>query len=275
MFTVADPPPQLHLLPQLLIESNDQATWASRLQRLARWARSAPVTFARIIAAEEPAVVAMTSRPWLCYTNPRTKTPRDVDDDRMYFHDGQDPRRQPTNPYADRPAAPNTQAQRQTDDGILLICRWAEQSALPNGRRMTASSMVCRWAGQPALCEEDGDPSAKGMNALRQGELEEGARIPPGRPGIGDASHFDKYPEETEAYGQTGGDRYVSRAIPETASLTIQQTMTSSLFRIPPGRPGIGDTSQFDKYPEETEAYGQTVVMDVDGCFTPATQAQR
>ncbi|KAF2874009.1 CPSF A subunit region-domain-containing protein [Massariosphaeria phaeospora] len=33
-----------------------------------------PVTFARIIAAGEPAVVAMTSRPWLCYTNPRSKT---------------------------------------------------------------------------------------------------------------------------------------------------------------------------------------------------------
>lgn len=31
-----------------------------------------PITFARVTAAGEPAVVAMTSRPWLAYTHPRT-----------------------------------------------------------------------------------------------------------------------------------------------------------------------------------------------------------
>ena len=30
--------------------------------------------------------------------------------------------------------------------------------------------------------------------------------VPPVRGGAGDASLFDKYPEETEAYGQTGDD---------------------------------------------------------------------
>jgi protein kinase A len=30
--------------------------------------------------------------------------------------------------------------------------------------------------------------------------------VPPVKPGMGDASQFDKYPEETEAYGQTGED---------------------------------------------------------------------
>lgn len=30
--------------------------------------------------------------------------------------------------------------------------------------------------------------------------------VPPVRAGVGDASQFDKYPEETEAYGQTGDD---------------------------------------------------------------------
>jgi len=33
--------------------------------------------------------------------------------------------------------------------------------------------------------------------------------VPPVRAGVGDASQFDKYPEETEAYGQTGDDPYV------------------------------------------------------------------
>ncbi|KAF2870190.1 hypothetical protein BDV95DRAFT_595733 [Massariosphaeria phaeospora] len=33
---------------------------------------------------------------------PPREAPRDFDDDRMYFHDRQDPRHQPTNPYADR-----------------------------------------------------------------------------------------------------------------------------------------------------------------------------
>ncbi|KAF2015540.1 Pkinase-domain-containing protein [Aaosphaeria arxii CBS 175.79] len=32
--------------------------------------------------------------------------------------------------------------------------------------------------------------------------------VPPVRAGVGDASQFDKYPEETEAYGQTGDDPY-------------------------------------------------------------------
>lgn len=34
--------------------------------------------------------------------------------------------------------------------------------------------------------------------------------VPPVRAGVGDASQFDKYPEETEAYGQTGDDPYVN-----------------------------------------------------------------
>ncbi|KAF2426598.1 Pkinase-domain-containing protein [Tothia fuscella] len=33
--------------------------------------------------------------------------------------------------------------------------------------------------------------------------------VPPVRAGVGDASQFDKYPEETEAYGQTGDDPHV------------------------------------------------------------------
>lgn len=33
--------------------------------------------------------------------------------------------------------------------------------------------------------------------------------VPPVRGGVGDASLFDKYPEETEAYGSSGADEYV------------------------------------------------------------------
>lgn len=33
--------------------------------------------------------------------------------------------------------------------------------------------------------------------------------VPPVRAGVGDASQFDKYPEESEAYGQGGDDPYV------------------------------------------------------------------
>lgn len=33
--------------------------------------------------------------------------------------------------------------------------------------------------------------------------------VPPIKSGAGDASLFDKYPEETEPYGQTGKDEYV------------------------------------------------------------------
>lgn len=33
--------------------------------------------------------------------------------------------------------------------------------------------------------------------------------VPPVRAGAGDASQFDKYPEETEAYGASGDDPYV------------------------------------------------------------------
>lgn len=35
--------------------------------------------------------------------------------------------------------------------------------------------------------------------------------VPPVKGGAGDASQFDKYPEETEKYGQTGKDEYVSQ----------------------------------------------------------------
>jgi len=37
--------------------------------------------------------------------------------------------------------------------------------------------------------------------------------VPPVKAGMGDASQFDKYPEETEAYGQTGDDPYVFLAV--------------------------------------------------------------
>lgn len=33
--------------------------------------------------------------------------------------------------------------------------------------------------------------------------------VPPVKAGVGDASQFDKYPEETEQYGATGPDEYV------------------------------------------------------------------
>ena len=35
--------------------------------------------------------------------------------------------------------------------------------------------------------------------------------VPPVRAGVGDASQFDKYPEETEAYGQAGDDPCVAQ----------------------------------------------------------------
>lgn len=35
--------------------------------------------------------------------------------------------------------------------------------------------------------------------------------VPPVKAGVGDASQFDKYPEETEQYGQHGHDELVSR----------------------------------------------------------------
>ena len=35
--------------------------------------------------------------------------------------------------------------------------------------------------------------------------------VPPVRAGVGDASQFDKYPEETEAYGQAGDDPCVAK----------------------------------------------------------------
>lgn len=38
--------------------------------------------------------------------------------------------------------------------------------------------------------------------------------VPPVRAGVGDASQFDKYPEETEAYGQGGDDVSVSNLPP-------------------------------------------------------------
>lgn len=44
--------------------------------------------------------------------------------------------------------------------------------------------------------------------------------VPPVRAGVGDASQFDKYPEETEAYGQTGDDSYVTQSHPVVSSLT-------------------------------------------------------
>ena len=37
--------------------------------------------------------------------------------------------------------------------------------------------------------------------------------VPPVKGGMGDASQFDKYPEETEQYGATGHDPYAARKL--------------------------------------------------------------
>ena len=45
--------------------------------------------------------------------------------------------------------------------------------------------------------------------------------VPPVRGGVGDASQFDKYPEETEKYGQKGDDPYVVSPQRSAAELTV------------------------------------------------------
>ena len=53
--------------------------------------------------------------------------------------------------------------------------------------------------------------------------------VPPVKAGVGDTSQFDKYPEETEAYGQTGHDEYVFLRLPFVLVLIQQQVRP--LFR--------------------------------------------
>ena len=51
--------------------------------------------------------------------------------------------------------------------------------------------------------------------------------VPPVQGGVGDASQFDKYPEETEKYGEKAPDPYVTWAFGESLSLTLPQTWLS------------------------------------------------
>ena len=48
--------------------------------------------------------------------------------------------------------------------------------------------------------------------------------VPPVKAGVGDASQFDKYPEETESYGQLGHDEYVQRLPRDEFITDIPQT---------------------------------------------------
>lgn len=50
--------------------------------------------------------------------------------------------------------------------------------------------------------------------------------VPPVRGGAGDASLFDKYPEETEQYGATGDDAYVPVPPPEADSFETDRLQT-------------------------------------------------
>ena len=51
--------------------------------------------------------------------------------------------------------------------------------------------------------------------------------VPPVKAGVGDASQFDKYPEETEHYGQKGHDELVPK-LPITSTPTdVMQTWPS------------------------------------------------
>lgn len=51
--------------------------------------------------------------------------------------------------------------------------------------------------------------------------------VPPVQGGVGDASQFDKYPEETEKYGEKGPDPYVLWPLGTTKILTLLQTRLS------------------------------------------------
>ncbi len=52
--------------------------------------------------------------------------------------------------------------------------------------------------------------------------------VPPVQGGVGDASQFDKYPEETEKYGEKGPDPYVHEPPVWFPSLTIVDMGTCS-----------------------------------------------
>lgn len=52
--------------------------------------------------------------------------------------------------------------------------------------------------------------------------------VPPVQGGVGDASQFDKYPEETEKYGEKGADPYVLRASSVVSLLNVVDTGTCS-----------------------------------------------
>ena len=51
--------------------------------------------------------------------------------------------------------------------------------------------------------------------------------VPPVQGGVGDSSQFDKYPEETEKYGEKAPDPYVTRLLNTTHVLTLLQTWLS------------------------------------------------
>lgn len=60
--------------------------------------------------------------------------------------------------------------------------------------------------------------------------------VPPVKGGVGDASQFDKYPEEAEAYGQMGHDEYVlskirNFAFPTSATKATRGGHTSTMRR--------------------------------------------
>ena len=63
--------------------------------------------------------------------------------------------------------------------------------------------------------------------------------VPPVKAGVGDASQFDKYPEETEQYGQTGPDEWVlHRAFLSYANrFQAWQTVRRVLNTHPCGKP--------------------------------------
>ena len=62
--------------------------------------------------------------------------------------------------------------------------------------------------------------------------------VPPVQGGVGDASQFDKYPEETEKYGEKAPDPYVTWAFRESQSLTLPQTRLSLQRLLSPNKCG-------------------------------------
>lgn len=68
--------------------------------------------------------------------------------------------------------------------------------------------------------------------------------VPPVQGGVGDASQFDKYPEETEKYGEKGPDPYAIHSLVRHLSLTTTQTwLPLQRFLGTPGLRHVGDVS--------------------------------